>query len=80
MVSQHALETAVYDQVRTKPCTRVHGRPTFENYLTLKRECQEPSYGINVGYHWCGDLGLSPVIVGAAAHQIDTGLAYVEEL
>ena len=80
MVSQHVLEKTIYELVRDRPCTRVHGRPTYQHFRTLLRECQEVAFEINVGYGWCDDLGLSPLIVGAAAHFRDTGETFSESI
>ena len=80
MVSQHALEKTIYDLVRDRPCTRIHGRPTYQHFCTLLRECQEAAFEINVGYAWCADLGLSPLIVGAASHLRDTGKTFTEPI
>ena len=80
MVSQHVLEKTIYELVRDRPCTRVHGRPTYQHFRTLLRECQEVAFEINVGYGWCADLGLSPLIVGAAAHFRDTGETFSEPI
>ena len=78
MVSHHVLEKTIYDLVRDRPCTRIHGRPTYQHFCTLSRECQEVAFEIDVGYAWCADLGLSPLIVGAAAHIRDTGETFTE--
>ena len=78
MVSHHVLEKTIYDLFCDRPCTRIHGRPTYQHFCTLSRECQEVAFEINVGYAWCADLGLSPLIVGAAAHHRDTGKIFTE--
>ena len=78
MVSHHVLEKTIYDLVRDRPCTCIHGRPTYQLFRTLSRECQEAAFEINVGYTLCVDLELSPLIVGAAAHLRDTGKTFTE--
>ena len=78
MASHHALENTVFDQVRNRPCTRIHGRPTYEHFRTLGRKCHESAFEIDVGYPWCDDLGLNPLIEGAAAHLRDTNKIFAE--
>ena len=80
MVSHHALEKTIYKLVRDRPCTRIHGRPTYQHFCTLSRKCQEAAFEFDTGYLWFADLGLSPLIVGAAAHLRDTSKTFTEPI
>ncbi len=52
--SVKAAETTSYDEVRSTPFTRIHGRPTRQDYELLKKEASDlgsevetsPSHGV----------------------------------
>ena len=73
-----SAQKAVYDAIRAKPFTRVHGRPTRKSYDRLLEEACELASAFDVPYEWAGDHGLLAEVLGAEAYLRVTGKDYVE--
>jgi hypothetical protein len=64
-------ETTVYDAIRVNPFTQIHGRPTRNNYETLKKEASDLASKVkDITYDWAQDTntgneyGLFAEIIG----------------
>ena len=79
LASYRDLKKQTYDEIRTRPFTRIHGRPTWRLKGKLVEECKEIALNYDVGYDWSGGYGLLPEIVGAARFAADIPLlpAYI---
>ncbi len=54
--SAKAAEKMAYDTVRTAPFTRIHGRPTRQDYETLKQEASDLASEVaNITFAWSWD-------------------------
>ena len=54
--SVKAAETTSYDGVRATPFTRIHGRPTRQDYELLKKEASDAASKVeNITFTWSCD-------------------------
>ena len=65
------LEESVYNQVRAKPLTRIHGRPKWLQIRQMAREMRKQAIKYRVSYDWAGNYGLQALVVGAARYATD---------
>ena len=84
-VTGKAAQAAVFKRVRATPFTRIPGKLTRRDYITLKNEAQEGACEIESGYEWSGEFGHLPLVTGAAEFlRITTAdgtpLVYVPEI
>ena len=85
--SARAAKNTAFDQVRTTPFMRVHGRPSRSNYELLKQEAATIASEVeDITYDWSRDAatgdeyGLLAEILGVAEYDHQTGIStYVEE-
>ena len=63
MTSYHDLEKATYDEIRAKPFTRIHGRPSWRAKERLIKDSRGPALTCRVSYDWSGPYGLLAEIV-----------------
>ena len=66
MASTIDLEESVYNQVRAKPLTRIHGRPKWLQIRQMAREMRKQAIKYRVSYDWASNYGLQALVVGAA--------------
>ena len=71
MASAIDLEESVYQQVRAKPLTRIHGRPKWLQMRQMSREMRKQAIKFRVSYDWSGNYGLQAIVVGAARYATD---------
>ena len=84
-VTGKVAQAAVFKRVRATPFTRITGKLTRRDYITLKNEAQEGACEIESGYEWSGEFGHLPLVTGAAEFlRITTAdgtpLVYVPEI
>ena len=81
-----AAENTAFDQVRTTPFTRIHGRPSRSDYETLKQEAAAIASKVeDITYDWSRDAatgneyGLLAEILGPAEYNHQTNIStYIE--
>jgi hypothetical protein len=85
--STKALETTVYDTVRTAPFTQIHGRSTRKDYKTLKQETSDLASEVdNITFAWSRntetgkEYGLLSEIIGEAKYPHLTNLDWTQEI
>jgi hypothetical protein len=79
--SAKAAETKAYDAVRATSFTRIHGRPTRNDYELLKKEASDLASEVeNITFTWSRDTatgdeyGLLAEIIGPAEYTHLTNL------
>ena len=73
-------EATAYENVRSHPFTRIHGRPTRQGFNTLKEEVPMLACEVeDINYPWSkdatGEYGLLGEIIGAAEYDHLTGIS-----
>jgi hypothetical protein len=70
-----SAETTAYDTIHVNPFTRIHGRPTRNNYETLKKEASNLASKVkDITYDWAQDTntgdgyGLLDEMIGKPAY------------
>ena len=71
MSSYHDLEKQVYEEIRTEPYTRIHGRPSWHAKETLAKEANIHALTNKVSYDWSGQFFLLPEIIWTARFAAD---------
>ena len=84
--SVKAAETTSYDAVRATPFTRIHGRPTRQDYELLKKEASDLASEVdNITFTWSRDTatgdeyGLLADIIGDVEYTHLTNLNWAQE-
>ena len=84
--SAKAAETKAYDTVRATSFTRIHGRPTRNDYELLKKEASDLASEVeNITFTWSRDTitgdeyGLLAEIIGPAEYTHLTNLNWAQE-
>ena len=84
--SAKAAETTSYDGVRAIPFTRIHGRPTRQDYELLKKEASDLASKVeNITFTWSRDTatgeeyGLRAEIIGDVEYTHLTNLNWAQE-
>ena len=77
-------EATAYEGVRSHPFTRIHGRPTSNDFDTLKEEASMLACEVeDINYPWSisatEEFGLLADIIGAAEYDIMTGISTYAE-
>ena len=78
-------EATAYEGVRSHPFTRIHGRPTRNDFDTLKEEASMLACEVeDINYPWSksatGEYGLLANIIGGAEYDHLTGIStYTEQ-
>ena len=77
-------QAAVFESVRATPFSRIPGRLTRKDYITLRNEACEAACNIDSEYEWAGDFGHLAIVTGATEYltittAAGTALAYVAE-
>ncbi len=82
-----AAETMLYDGVRATPFTRIHGRPTRQDYELLKKEASDLASKVeNITFTWsCNtatgeEYGLLAEIIGEVEYTHLTNLIWAQEM
>jgi hypothetical protein len=85
--SAKAAETTTYNTVCTAPFTQIHGRPTRQDYKTLKQEASDLASEVdNITFGWSCDTatgeeyGLLAEIIGNAEYAHITNLNWTQEI
>ncbi len=85
--SAKAAETTSYDAVRAKPFTRIHGRPTRQDYELLKKEASDLASEVeNITFAWSRntatgeEYGLLAEIIGDVKYNHLTNLNWSQEM
>jgi len=85
--SVKAAETTSYDRVRVTPFTRIHGRPTRQDYELLKKEASDLASEVeNITFTWSRDTatgeeyGLLAEIIGDVEYTYLTNLNWAQEM
>jgi hypothetical protein len=80
-------ETTAYNTVRTNPFTRIHGRPTRNDYKTLKKEASNLASKVeDITFDWSQDTntgneyGLLAEIISKPKYTLLTGIQWVQEV
>jgi hypothetical protein len=80
-------ETTSYDGVRATPFTRIHGRPTRQDYELLKKEASDLASEVdNITFTWSRDTatgeeyGLLAEIIGDVEYTHLTNLNWAQEM
>ena len=84
MTSGKQAQAAVVENIRATPFTRIPGKLTRRDYITLKNEACEAACAEDSSYTWSGDFGHLAIVTGAAEYLIlttaaGTPLVYVRE-
>lgn len=84
--SAKAAEATSYDAVRANPFTRIHGRPTRQDYELLKKEASDLASEVdNITFEWSRDIatgeeyGLLAEIIGDVEYNHLTNLIWAQE-
>ncbi len=84
--SAKAAEATSYDAVRANPFTRIHGRPTRQDYELLKKEASDLASEVdNITFEWSRDIatgeeyGLLAEIIGDVEYNHLTNLIWSQE-
>jgi hypothetical protein len=84
--SAKAAETTSYDAVRANPFTRIHGRPTRQDYELLKKEASDLASEVdNITFEWSRDIatgeeyGLLAEIICDVEYNHLTNLIWAQE-
>jgi hypothetical protein len=85
--SAKTAETMSYGAVCTAPFTRIHGRPTRQDYKTLKKEAPDLESKVdNLTFAWSRDpanveeYGLLAEIIGKVKYTHLTNLLWIQEV
>ena len=84
VTSGKQAQAAVFETIRATPFTRIPGKLTRRDYITLKNEACEAACGEDSSYEWSGDFGHLAVVTGATEYltittAAGTPLNYVPE-
>ena len=80
-----SIETEAYEAVRATPFTKIHGRPSRNDYETLKKEASDLASELDdITYDWTRsptgeEYGLLAEIIGEDEYQHLTNLTWVQE-
>jgi hypothetical protein len=75
VTSEKQAQAAVYETVRTTPFTRIPGRLTHRDYITLQNEACKIACNINIKCKWAGDFGHLVIVTGAQEYLTITTTA-----
>ena len=80
-----SIEAEAFEAVRATPFTKIHGRPTRNDYETLKKEVLDLASELeDITYDWTRsptgkEYGLLAEIIGKDEYQHLTNLTWVQE-
>ena len=67
-VTGKAAQASVFQKVRAMPFTRIPGKLTRRDYITLQTEVCKAACAIESDYKWSGEFGHLPLVTGAAEY------------
>ena len=68
-------QAAVFDSVRATPFSRIPGRLTCRDCITLRNKACEAACNIDSEYDWAGDFGHLAIVTGDAEYLTITTAA-----
>ena len=70
VTNTHQAEMTAYEAMRTKPLTRIMGRPNIRDRNNLVEELCERTSSIDLSFKWC--IGADGTNYGALAEVMET--------
>ena len=75
LTSGKQTQSTVVDKIRDTPFTRIPGKLTHRDYITLKNEALEAACEVNNSYPWPGNFGHLTIVTGTVEYLIITAAA-----
>ena len=77
--TMRTMDKSAYELVRASPFTRIHGKPTWTNKVTLVKEMATIAVQIDVTYDWAAGYGMLAEVMGATDYDTKYApLVYIE--